>query len=102
MCMYGYYSEEPHVLVPATCARRLDDSTIRWLAANLDFMVVYMACLLQFFFASWDGLGRHFGGLLDILGMAWLLSFRFLLPWLFLLPLQWPVFSLTTCSTIFR
>ena len=31
----------------------------------------YMACLLGSIFAVWDGLGPHFGGLGDILGMAW-------------------------------
>ena len=33
-----------------------------------------MACLLGSILVSWDGLGPHFGGLGDILGMAWLLS----------------------------
>ena len=31
----------------------------------------YIACLLGSILAAWGGLGRHFGGLGDILGMAW-------------------------------
>ena len=30
-----------------------------------------MACLLGSILAAWHGLGLHFGGLRDILGMAW-------------------------------
>ena len=30
-----------------------------------------MACLLGSISAAWDGFGSHFGGLGDILGMAW-------------------------------
>ena len=33
-----------------------------------------MACLLESILAAWNGFGFHFGGLGDILGMAWLLS----------------------------
>ena len=34
----------------------------------------YMACLLGSILDAWDGLGPHFGGLGDILGMALVLD----------------------------
>ena len=56
----------------APCRRplKLDDSMIRWIADHLDPIGGYMACLLGSILAAWDGLGPHFGGLGDILGMA--------------------------------
>ena len=45
---------------------------IGWIADHLDPIGCYMACLLGSILAAWGGLGPHFGGLRDILAMAWL------------------------------